>query len=478
MKFSFLTFLAILMISFSTDNGKAKQPNIVFIHTDDLGYYDLSCTGSQIYQTPNVDALAAQSLSFEQSYSSYPRCTPSRYGLLTGTYPVNEDYGHLAGIPKEQSFVQVLKKAGYESSYVGKWHLGAKENSPKGLGFDHSFAAGKAGGAGSHFYPFNIENSKPDKLIEDVQEVGKEGDYLTDLLTSQTIDFIKKDHQGKPFFAMLSFYAVHTPLEAKPEDEARNKKEIKAFDFGDTPEYMAEGTGQRKMRQDVAAYAGMVENMDENVGRILQTLKDLGLDENTIVVFSSDHGGLSNRGTNKRKLATTNAPLKAGKGHLYEGGIKVPLFIKYPKKIKPAVDRDNIILGMDVFPTLIDLATCEKIDGIDGKSYVPVMKGKVKWDDRTVFWHSKKARPYSTGDSKCSVIRKGEYKLLHFFQDNRVELYNLATDPGELIDLSTKEIERTAKMLEELKAWKDEYLVPEKLHMKKRAREAAKARKG
>lgn len=451
-----------------------QKPNILFIHTDDLGYHDLSFTGSKIYQTPNIDKLAQEGLTFEQAYSSYPRCTPSRYGLISGTYPVNEDYGNLADIADDKMFIKLFGQAGYNSSYIGKWHLGGEENSPKGLGFSHSFAAGHAGGVPTRFYPFNTEKAKKqgkkDKLVEDVEEAGKEGDYISDLLTTKTIDFIKNNDKSKPFFAMLAFYSVHTPLEAKPLDRARNVKEISAFDFGDTPEYIKEGEGRRKMRQDDPDYAGMVENVDENVGRLLQTLEDMGIDDNTIIVFSSDHGGLSNDGNKReRHLATTNYPLRAGKGHLYEGGIRVPLIIHWKKKIKPQVDTENIILGMDLMPTLVDLATGQKMEGVDGKSYVAVLNNKESWKNRAVFWHSKKARPYSTGDSKCSVIRSGDYKLLHFFNDNRIELYNLKKDISEENNLAEKEPERRKAMLQELKAWKVAYLIPEKMDMKKKA---------
>ncbi|GJM33950.1 MAG: sulfatase [Saprospiraceae bacterium] len=477
MRYFLLTFISLAFVANLTAQS---QPNIVFIQIDDLGYHDLSCTGSKIYQTPNIDRLAKQSLTFKQAYSSYPRCTPSRYGLITGTYPVNEDHGNLADIKPEQNFVNLLNKAGYQTYYVGKWHLGEGENEPTGFGFNQSFAAGSTGGVGSRFYPFNTRGNaeKGDKApVPDVEKAGKEGDYLSDLLTTATIDFIKKSEKDKPFFAMLSFYAVHTPLEAKDLDKKRNQKEIDAFDFGDTPEYIKEGTGRRKMRQDDADYAGMVENVDENVGRLLAALQSLDLSDNTIIVLSSDHGGLSNDGERLRHLATTNAPLRAGKGHLYEGGIRVPLILHWEGKIAPGVDEKNIILGMDVFPTLLDLAIAKKVEGIDGKSYLPVMNGKESWENRTVYWHSQKARPHSTGDSKCSVVRSGDYKLLHFFKDDRIELYNLKEDISEEKNLAQEEPERVKKMLTELKTWKKQYLIPEKMDMKKMAKQRAKAEK-
>ena len=314
------TFLFFVAFGFSQ-----QKPNILIIHTDDLGYHDLSFTGSQLYDTPEIDQLAKESVSFTNAYSSYPRCTPSRYGMITGTYPVNENKGYLGGIPEDKNFIKQFKKAGYNTSYVGKWHLGKGASAPNKYGFNHIYAAGEAGGVGSRFYPFNTQkNGKPAKYnVPDVKEQGKEGDYISDMMTSETIKFIKQNPKDKPFLAVLAYYAVHTPIEAKPEDEARNKKQLKNINFGTTPEYIKEGEGRRKMRQDDAGYAGMVENVDENVGRLLQTLKDMNIDKNTIIVFSSDHGGLSNDGhKGERHLATTNLPLKAGKGHLYEVELK------------------------------------------------------------------------------------------------------------------------------------------------------------
>jgi arylsulfatase A-like enzyme len=442
-----------------------QKPNILIIHTDDLGYHDLSIKGSQLYNTNNIDQLAKESVDFTNAYSSYPRCTPSRYGMMTGTYPVNENKGWLGGIPEDQNFIKQFNNAGYNTSYVGKWHLGEGDSKPKKFGFKHTYAAGRAGGLGSRFHPFNIKanGQRHKEQVENLEEDGKEGDYASDLLTNATMDFIKNNPKNEPFLAIIAYYAVHTPIEAKPEDEARNKEQLKKIDFGNTPEYIKEGEGRRKMRQDDAAYAGMVENVDENVGRLLDLLKSMNIDDNTIIVFSSDHGGLSNDGhKGERHLATTNLPLKAGKGHLYEGGIRVPLFIKWNKHLKPHVDNSSIVLGMDIFPTLLDLTTGQNVTGVDGKSYAQVLKGKETWGDRTVFWISKKARPHSTGDSKAAVVRSGDYKLIQFLETKAIELYNLKEDVGEENNLAEKESAKTAQLLQLLKDWKKKYLVPEK----------------
>ena len=461
----FILLFSLSLISFAQD-----KPNILVIHTDDLGYHDLSITGSKLYNTPNIDALANESVSFSNAYSSYPRCTPSRYGMMTGTYPVNENKGFLGGIPEDKNFIKQFDKADYHTIYIGKWHLGEGKSSPVNFGFDESYAAGKSGGLGSRFYPFNKQkNGKQAKEpVEDLEEDGKEGDYASDLLTNKAIDFIKNNPKDKPFLAFLAFYAVHTPIEAKGEDELRNKEELKTIDFGDTPEYIKEGAGRRKMRQDDPAYAGMVENVDQNVGRLLKVLKDMGLDKNTIIIFSSDHGGLSNDGfKGERHLATTNNPLRAGKGWLYEGGIRVPLFVKWENRLQPRVDTESIVLGMDVFPTLLDLALNKNIQGIDGQSYKNVLIGKDSWKERTVFWNSNKARPHSTGDPKTTAIRSGDYKLLYFKETDKYELYNLKNDVSESYDLSMENPEKLIHMKALMKTMKKNYLTPERMNVGK-----------
>ncbi|RMB64158.1 DUF4976 domain-containing protein [Dokdonia sinensis] len=455
------------------------KPNILVVITDDLGYHDLSITGSQLYETPNIDGLAKTSVQFTNGYSSYPRCTPSRYGLMTGTYPVNEDKGFLGGIEDDKNFVKQFNEAGYNTSFVGKWHLGKGKSAPDKFGYKHTYASGEAGGVGQRYYPFNTQrNGKPAKYnVPNVEEDGKEGDYISDMMTDETIRFIKENESNKPFLAVLAYYSVHTPLEAKVEDKARNEEQLKGMKF-EGPAFIKEGAGRRKMHQDDADYAGMVENVDENVGKLLQTLKDLNIDKNTIIIFTSDHGGLSNDGhKGERQLATSNLPLKAGKGWLYEGGIRVPFFIKWEKEIEPKVDDKSIVVGMDIFPTLLDLALDQKVEGIDGMSMEPVLKGKESWDDRTVFWHSRKARPHSTGDAKMSVVRDGDYKLVVYNETKKMELYNLKEDVGEENDLAMQMPEKVETLSRKLKNFKKEYLVPEKMNMWKDYRATQKADK-
>ena len=277
-----------------------------------------------------------------------------------------------------------------------------------------------------------------------------------DVMTDNVIKYIKNADDKKPFMAMFSFYAVHQPLEAKEKDIKRNKEEIKNFDFGNQPEFIKEGTGRTKMRQNHPKYAAMVETMDENVGKLLQTLKDLGIEKNTIIVFSSDHGGLSNDGTKKRDLATSNFPLRAGKGWLYDGGIKVPLFVKWANKLEPKEDSKSLVMLMDVFPTILDITSNQNLK-TDGKSFLPVLNNKEKWDNRTVFWHSSKARPVNTGDTKSSAIRKGDFKLINWYKEGRTELYDISKDPFEQNNIANSKPTLTKQLLEELNSWKAKF---------------------
>lgn len=463
--FSFFMVLSIACKIQNTQTSKSKEkPNILIIHVDDLGFHDLSINGSKIYQTPNIDALSKQSIVFNNAYANYPRCVPSRYAMMTGNYPIQngdvpDDGFKMDGISEDKNFVKNIKKAGYQTAYFGKWHLG-DEQSLQDFGYDFSFAAGHSGSPISFIYPFNqpkwTKKKSKKSPIPDVDEISKEGDYLMDVMTDNVIKYIKNTDKKKPFMAMFSFYAVHQPLEAKQKDIERNKKEIANFDFGNQPEFIREGTGRTKMRQNHPKYAAMVETMDENVGRLLQTLNDLNIDDNTIIVFSSDHGGLSNDGTKKRDLATSNFPLRAGKGWLYEGGIKIPLFVKWHNKFTPRKENDALVALMDVFPTLLDI-TSNKSLNTDGKSFLPVIQEQENWNNRTLFWHSSKARPVNTGDTKSSAIRQGNYKLINWYKEGRTELYDISKDPSESIDLSKAEPEITAQLLKKLNNWKSKF---------------------
>lgn len=437
---------------------KKQKQNVLFIIVDDWGYHDLSYNGSKLYDTPNVDNLAKTSVVFQNAYTSYPRCVPSRYAIMSGTYPLEEDHGNLGSTPNSRNFPKLFNEAGYSTFYIGKWHLGAEADSPKGMGFKESFAAGDAGATESQFYPFNgkkVKGGKGEKApIDDVQDYAKPGDYLTDVLGDRTVQYIK-DNKDKPFMGVVAFYAVHTPIEAKDKDIEKNKKQMKELGIDPEPKYVPEGNGATRITQNDPTYAGLVESVDENIGKIIKTLKDQGLYDNTLIVLTSDHGGLSTRGNNNRLIPTTNAPLRAGKGWIYEGGIKVPLLYHIPG-VNPRAESQSIVLGMDIFPTITDLVLDKKVEGIDGKSYKEVIYGKDNWKNRTVFWNSYKARPNQTGDDKTSVIRVGDYKLLQFVDTGKVELYNVVQDISEKNDLSAQMPDKTKEMLAQLEKFKKE----------------------
>lgn len=469
---AFLAVLPMIALACSAwvgdDSPKKMPPNILVVIVDDLGFHDLSRYGSKIYETPNIDKLATESYSFRNAYANYPRCLPSRFAMITSSYPVLEFNGNLSTTAEENNFILQFKKAGYDSYFVGKWHQRGEENSPKEFGFDDSYAANSAGGVASHFFPYNTKTITAPMgevaPVEDVAYKGKEGDYLADVLTEKMMDYVKGHGKSKPFFGILSTYAVHSPFEAKQKDIDRNDKQIESFDYGSGPEYIKEGNGERKMRQDNAIYAAMVENMDWNVGRLLNTLKETGLDKTTVVVFTSDHGGLSNNGSLGIKLATTNFPLRGGKGHLYEGGTRVPLLIRWPEVIKAKEDNESIVLLMDLMPSLLDLAVDGKMKSVDGRSFKNVLNGKEKWNERTVFFQERMARPQTTGDFPCTAMRSGKYKLLNYLEKGTYELYDLSTDISEENNLIENLPEVAKKMKDEMAAWKSKHLKGEYNH--------------
>ncbi|PXY03174.1 sulfatase [Marinifilum breve] len=445
---------------------KKEKPNILYFLIDDMGWTDTGYQGSKFYETPNIDKLAQEGVKFTNAYVSHPRCLPSRYSIITGKYPARDwvpgsNEKQLKG--GETTLAVPFKEAGYSTYFTGKWHLASNESLPEDQGFEINIGGGHAGAPTSYFYPYNVRKSgKPGKErpIHGLDD-GVEGEYLTDRLTDETIQYLKKQHEetpDKPFLAYVSHYAVHTPFQAKEEYVKKFRKKLKTMHY-DGPEYISEGTGQRKMRQDNAVYAAMIYSMDESLGRLVKTLKELGEYDNTIIILFSDNGGLSNRGTNQRQLATTNTPLKAGKGHLYEGGIREPMLVRWPGVTKAGTETDAVIIGSDFFPTMLDMAglPLHPEAHLDGESFVWALKNKANPNpDRAFFWHSPTGRPHSTGDSNCSAVRQGDYKLMEFFDQGRVELYNVKEDISEANNLSEEMPKKTAEMLETLHNWKKE----------------------
>lgn len=435
-----------------------NKPNVILFVVDDLGYFDLSITGSQFYETPNIDRLARSGMQFQNAYVSHPRCVPSRYSLQTGKYPARTQIpgGKEQMQTSEVTIGEAFKQAGYSTFFAGKWHLGSSEAQwPQNQGYDINIGGCGAGAPPSYFYPYDVKRAGDKSNHEDIVglEKGKDGEYITDRLTDETVKFISS-HKDEPFFAVLCHYAVHTPLQAKEEKIKKYEQKQKQMEFSG-PEYITKD-GTTKMRQDNAIYAAMIESMDESLGQLVNSLKQEGIYNNTIIVFTSDHGGLSNRGVNsKRDLATSNMPLRAGKGHVYEGGAKVPFFVYWPGMVKPGTFSEQVTVNTDIFPTLLDMAgiPIKQEVHLDGISMLPALQGN-KPKERTLFWHSPVGRPESTGDENCSAIRDGDYKLIDFYDQEKLELYNLKSDPYETNNLVPAD-NKLAKMLhEKLNSWK------------------------
>lgn len=461
-----LIFLFLIFTEFSY--AQKVKPNILFILVDDYGYFDLSATGSKFYETPNIDRLFKESMRFNQAYATYPRCVPSRYSIMTGTHSARkgqDDSGvvgfHLEG--QTTSIGQAMKQAGYHTFYLGKWHLGGNEYGPNNKGFDEIFAAGAAGGVSSHFAPYNRDFQNLGGVPEaetapiDNVENAPEGECLEDRLTDESIRMIQGFSKKKqPFFGILAHYAVHTPIEGKQSYIQYFKDKLTKLQL-EGPAFEKESAGENKLIQDHATYAALIKAVDDGVGKILSELDRLKLTDNTIIVLTSDHGGLSARGPNKRELATSNRPYRAGKGHLYEGGLRVPMIVKWKGVVKPNSSSEALIQGTDHFLTFLEIAggALPKHQPLDGKSYFSILKGAKPDSQRAIYWHNPAPRPYATGDVYSSAIRVGDFKLLDLFGDEkRIELYNLKQDPSESKNIVNESPEKAQEMLKKLDEWR------------------------
>jgi len=438
-----------------------KQPNILYFLVDDMGWMDAGYQGSQVYETPNMDKLASKGVKFTNAYVSHPRCVPSRYSIMTGKYPARINRPGPGKMKLEEvTLAEGLKEAGYSTFFAGKWHLSMGGKSmPKNQGFDYNIAGGHAGAPISYHYPYNSPPHHQFKIPILGLEDGLEGEYLTDRLTDETIKYLRehtRKHHTQPFFAFLSHYGVHEPFHAKKEFVEKFSKKIDSIHF-DTPEYIKESHGYTKMRQDNAKYAAMLYSVDESLGRIIKTLEDLDQLENTLIIFYSDNGGLSNTGTEKRPLATSNYPLRAGKGHLYEGGVRVPLIVRWDGITKAGSASDAIITGTDFFPTLLEVAGADlrPNDHLDGESFLWAIQGKDNPnEERAIYWHNSLARPLRTGDYNCTAVRKGKFKLIDFYHRDTVVLYNLELDIKEEVNLADQMPEKKKEMLDLIYQWR------------------------
>ena len=447
--------IALFTLVFSSCEWFRKPPpNVVFIMIDDLGYKDTGVYGSNYYETPNIDQLASQGMLFTQAYASAANCAPSRATFMSGLYHPRHGIYTVAsserGDAKDRKIIptantetladsvftlaESFREQGYRTAHFGKWHLG---EDPRTQGFDINVAGSKRGNPGrdGYFSPYNVEP------LED----GPEGEYLTDRLTDEAIDFLQAN-QDSAFFLYMPYYTVHTPLQGK-EDLIRKYRQK-----GGDP------------LQNNAVYAAMVEAMDQNIGRLLSALDSLGLAENTMVVFTSDNGGI--------RAVSSQEPLRAGKGSYYEGGIRVPLIVRWPGSVEPGTESELPVSNLDFFPTFQEIfGQKQKEKTLDGQSLLPILKQQADFAERPLFWHFPiYLQAYDTlqDDGRDplfrtrpgSVVRQGKWKLHEYFEDGGLELYNLEEDIGERNNLTEEMPEKTQEMYRILEDWRESTQAP------------------
>ncbi|MBN1880529.1 MAG: sulfatase [Deltaproteobacteria bacterium] len=481
---TFLTAAGTLAVSLSLPGwargfSAARRPNIVLIVTDDLGWADPGCYGSIFHETPNIDRLAAQGIRFTDAYSASPVCSPTRAAIMTGRNParLGIDNWIAANLPQrffqhivpfmrtghpdcidgdnpkslrqphnedhlpleEVTVAEVMKDAGYATFFTGKWHLGEEDYYPDRQGFDVNLGGTEWGQPPSgYFSPYKID-TLPD---------GPEGEYLTDRLNDEAVGFIKT-HADAPFFMMISHYAVHTPLMGTDELVKKYEAKRSALPVGDS---IAEIDGvTTRIVQDDPVYAAMLESVDRGVGMITDTLDEMGIADNTLVIFTSDNGGLSTRTT-----VTSNEPLRYGKGWLFEGGIRVPLIVRGPGVGRPGTVSDTPAHSCDLFPTILEAAGLDLRPDLhkDGESLMPVVSDTGDVAREALYWHF--PHYHSDGHRPSGAIRKGNMKLIHFFESDRARFYDLAADIGETHDLAAERPDEAARLLKMLSAWQKE----------------------
>jgi len=439
-----------LLVTFSCQRTELPSPNILLIVADDLGWKDVGFMGSSYYETPNLDRLASGGVVFEQAYAAAANCAPSRACLMSGQYPTSHGIYTVGSSERGQSqtrrivpvenittlrsdyftLAEALKEAGYHTASIGKWHLG---EDPCTQGFDLNVGGSHRGHPGSYFPPYRgPELNAP------------EGEYLTDRLTREALNFLRKN-DSRPKFLYIPYYAVHTPIQSKDSLEQK---------------YLEKGG---RDCQSNAAYAGMVDNLDGNIGRLLDELDRSGLRENTLIIFTSDNGGI-------REISCQD-PLRAGKGSYYEGGIRVPLVISWPGKIEQGIKVEVPVINLDFYPTLLELVHQDPKTKLDGVSLWPLLNGTGKLEERELYFHFPVyLQAYRAGldDGRDplfrtrpgSVIRKGEWKLHYYYEDGGTELYNLHTDPGERNNLAAEFPGKKDELLAMLSDWLEKEQAP------------------
>ncbi|MFM7184540.1 MAG: sulfatase [Planctomycetota bacterium] len=428
-----LIVLGLGLLGAACASAADSRPNVIIVLVDDMGWKDLSCQGSDFFETPHIDRLAASGMRFTSGYAACTVCSPTRGALLTGMYPARlhlTDW--IAGHERPHAKLRIpawtkhlaleavtvaerLKAAGYATAAIGKWHLGGAEFTPQRQGFDVGRGGTDKGQPPSYFSPYGID-TLPD---------GPPGEYLTDREATEAVAFIEAN-RDRPLFLYLPHHCVHTPIQAKPEVAAR---------------YAAK---RPVIPPKLAAYAAMVESVDDSVGLILAALDRLGLRERTAIFFTSDNGGQAS--------ITDMQPLRAGKGSAYEGGIRVPFIVSWPGVTKPGTTSDVPVITPDIPATILDLTAAggDPAQPLDGTSLAGVLRGG-GLDRDAIYWHYPHYHP--GGATPYSAIRSGPWRLVHFYEQDRDELYDLAADPGETTDLATTQPDTTADLRRTLAAW-------------------------
>ena len=437
------TITILFFVGCSDENLEERPPNIILILIDDLGWADLPAYGNQFHETPNIDRMAREGMRFVNAYAAAPVCSPTRASIQSGQYPARvgvTDYitGHwrpyerfLAPknrtqyLPLEvKTVAESLKDAGYRTGYFGKWHLDhlfEDGYGPWDQGYDEAIVS-----RGGHFDMAN--------RLKPPQEVAPEA-YLADILTQRSLEFMEANRDTS-FFLMLSHYAVHIPLHAK--DSLIQKYENKP---------------KPRVGINHPVYAAMIEHVDESVGRILGGLKDLGLDDNTLVVFFSDNGGLRQSFNKTSDVVTTNAPLRDEKGTLYEGGIRVPMIVRWPGVVSGGGVSEEVVSSIDLYPTFLEAAGAQSPPDwtLDGVSLLPALRQEQTLPERPLFFHY----PHYHHSSPAGAVRQGDYKLIEFFDEDRVELYNISEDISETTNLAEQEPQKTAELRQLLESWRE-----------------------
>ena len=459
--YAFWCVSVIFLLNCTSQGTQEKSKyNVLFILADDLGYHDLGCYGSKLYETKHLDALAEDGTRFVNGYAACQVCSPSRASIMTGKFPSNhgitdwigakvgEDWRqakrHTKSLPPayvrqlsadDVTMAEYFKKSGYRTFFAGKWHLGGEGSYPEDHGFDENQGGFEAGGpyTGGYFSPFNNPKMK--------DYPNEKGMHLSLKLAKETSKFIERS-KHQPFLAFLSFYAVHAPIQTSEEKWGHFRQKVEEQGYHNEGFAMERRLPIRKY-QDDPVYAGLVQQMDEGVGEVINKLKSLGIYDNTIIVFTSDNGGVAS-GDN---YATSNAPLRGGKGYQWEGGLKVPYILKAPQI--QASSSDLIVSGVDFLPTLLALSQGYSVDynDVDGIDFSKSI-GANQISSRSLYWHY----PHygNQGGDPSSVLRKGQYKLIYYHEDEHKELYDIFQDPEEVNDIASMNSKLTEDLFSEL----------------------------